>query len=140
MHARTRERRRHRARPRHRAGGDHDHGRRAKLRQVVFNLVSNAVKFTPSGRSRRHLRPRSRTAASRSPSPTPAPASRPRTRRRIFEEFQQAGDGKQAEGTGLGLPLSGKLVELHGGRLWVESELGKGSTFRFTLPVRQEVP
>jgi signal transduction histidine kinase len=53
----------------------------------------------------------------------------------IFEEFEQARDGKQAEGTGLGLPLSRKLVELHGGRLWVESEVGLGSTLRFTLPV-----
>jgi signal transduction histidine kinase len=44
----------------------------------------------------------------------------------------------QVEGTGLGLPLSRKLVELHGGRLWAESQLGKGSTFRFTLPVEQE--
>jgi signal transduction histidine kinase len=53
----------------------------------------------------------------------------------IFEEFKQATDGKRAEGTGLGLPLSRKLVELHGGRLRVESEVGNGSTFRFTLPV-----
>ena len=53
----------------------------------------------------------------------------------IFEEFTQATDGKRAEGTGLGLPLSRKLVELHGGRLWVESAAGDGSTFRFTLPV-----
>jgi signal transduction histidine kinase len=56
----------------------------------------------------------------------------------IFEEFEQASDGKQAEGTGLGLPLSRKLVELHGGRLWVESEVDRGSTFRFTLPARPE--
>jgi signal transduction histidine kinase len=58
---------------------------------------------------------------------------------RIFEEFEQAADGKQAEGTGLGLPLSRRLVELHGGRLWVESEVGRGSTFRFTLPILQKV-
>jgi signal transduction histidine kinase len=56
----------------------------------------------------------------------------------IFEEFEQTSDGKQAEGTGLGLPLSRKLVELHGGRLWAESEVGRGSTFRFTLPAQQE--
>ena len=57
----------------------------------------------------------------------------------IFEEFEQTTAGKRAEGTGLGLPLSRKLVELHGGKLWVESEVGRGSTFRFTLPAHQEV-
>src|SRR5262249_5334856 len=56
----------------------------------------------------------------------------------IFQEFEQTSEGKKVEGTGLGLPLSRKLVELHGGRLWVESEPGQGSTFRFTLPIRQK--
>jgi len=54
----------------------------------------------------------------------------------IFEEFQQTDVGaEQREGTGLGLALSKRLVELHGGKIWVESEVGKGSTFTFTLPV-----
>ena len=56
---------------------------------------------------------------------------------KIFEEFRQVGsdNAKKIEGTGLGLTLAKKFVELHGGRIWVESEVGKGSTFVFTLPV-----
>ncbi len=66
------------------------------------------------------------------------PGIAPEDQDRIFEEFQQAnsdGNGERHEGTGLGLALSKSLVELHGGRIWVESEPGKGSTFTFTIPV-----
>ncbi len=61
----------------------------------------------------------------------------PRTRGAIFEEFRQVGrdDDRKQEGTGLGLTLTKKFVEMHGGRIWVESEVGGGSTFRFTLPM-----
>ena len=57
----------------------------------------------------------------------------------VFEEFRQVGKAeKKAEGTGLGLALCRKFVELHGGRIWVKSQVGVGSTFTFTLPVRRE--
>ena len=65
------------------------------------------------------------------------PGIAPEDRERIFEEFQQGEAAvPQREGTGLGLALSKRLVELHGGRIWVDSDLGKGSTFVFTLPTR----
>jgi signal transduction histidine kinase len=107
------------------------------VRQVVFNLLSNAVKFTPvEGHVdvSAHLDDGRVEIAVADTGPGVAAQDLDT----IFEEFEQASDGKQEEGTGLGLPLSRKLVELHGGRLWVESEPGRGSTFRFTLPVRQD--
>ena len=62
----------------------------------------------------------------------------PEDQEAIFEEFRQVGgdDARKREGTGLGLTLAKKFVEMHGGRIWVKSEVGEGSTFTFTLPVR----
>ena len=73
----------------------------------------------------------------KSQSATPASASPRRIEPRIFEEFRQVGAdyAHKSEGTGLGLTLAKKFVELHGGRIWVESEVGKGSRFIFTLPI-----
>ena len=63
----------------------------------------------------------------------------PEDQEAVFEEFRQVGMAdKKVEGTGLGLALSRKFIELHGGRIWVKSHVGHGSTFTFTLPVRRE--
>ena len=110
-------------------------GDERRVRQVLFNLLSNAVKFTPAGGTVdvavTRLDGEVRISVSDS-----GPGIATEDQVRIFEEFQQAAAGKeQREGTGLGLALSKRLVELHGGRIWVESEPGKGSRFVFTLPV-----
>jgi signal transduction histidine kinase len=106
-----------------------------RLRQVVFNLVSNAVKFTPPGGrvdlSARVVDGRVEVAVADT-----GPGIALEDQAIVFEEFGQArtANGDRPEGTGLGLPLSRRLVELHGGTLWVESAAGHGSTFLFTLP------
>jgi signal transduction histidine kinase len=106
-----------------------------RVRQIVFNLLSNAIKFTPRD-GRVDVSARLADGQVEIAVADTGPGISSEHLETIFEEFEQASDGKKAdEGTGLGLPLSRKLVELHGGRLWVESEVGRGSTFRFTLPV-----
>jgi len=111
-------------------------GDERRIRQVVFNLLSNAVKFTPQGGHVDVSATRVDGEVLVAVSDT-GPGIAPADQARIFEEFQQAraSNGERPEGTGLGLALSRSLVELHGGRIWVESERGKGSTFSFTLPV-----
>jgi signal transduction histidine kinase len=108
-----------------------------KVRQIVLNLLSNAVKFTPEGG---HVEVKALPVdgvAEISVSDTGIGiAAADQTA--IFEEFRQVGtdQARRREGTGLGLALTKKFVELHGGRIWLTSEVGKGSTFTFTLPVR----
>ena len=110
-------------------------GDERRIRQVVFNLLSNAVKFTPAGGSVDVMSAQRNGEVLVSVKDT-GPGIAAEDQERIFQEFQQTELGAdQREGTGLGLALSRKLVELHGGRIWVESELGTGSTFTFTLPV-----
>jgi len=105
-----------------------------RIRQVIFNLLSNAVKFTPEGGSVSVSAAQLDGEVHVSVADT-GPGIAPEDQPRIFEEFQQTDVGAQArEGTGLGLALSKRLIELHGGRLWVLSELGNGSTFTFALP------
>jgi signal transduction histidine kinase len=111
-------------------------GDERRIRQVIFNLLSNAVKFTPAGGAVDVSAAQANGEVRVSVADT-GPGLAPEDHERIFEEFQQTEAGvEQREGTGLGLALSKRLVELHGGRIWVDSELGKGSTFVFTLPAR----
>ncbi len=110
-------------------------GDERRVRQVIFNLLSNAVKFTPAGGAVDVSANRVDGEVRVSVTDT-GPGLAPEDHERIFDEFQQTDAGvEQREGTGLGLALSKRLVELHGGRIWVESEVGRGSTFVFTLPV-----
>jgi signal transduction histidine kinase len=110
-------------------------GDERRLHQIVFNLLSNAVKFTPAGGKVVVAANRVDGEVRVSVTDT-GPGIQPEDRERIFLEFQQTEIGvQQREGTGLGLALSKRLVELHGGRIWVESENGQGSRFVFALPL-----
>src|SRR5262249_59401390 len=102
--------------------------------EVVFNLLWNAVKFSPRG-GHVDVRSAQQNGEVLVSVQDTGPGIAHEDQERIFQEFQQTELGQeQREGTGLGLALSRKLVELHEGRIWVDSELGKGSTFTFTLP------
>jgi signal transduction histidine kinase len=108
-----------------------------RIKQVFVNLLSNAIKFTPSGGLVQiTVEDRSHEVCIKVCDTGVGIAEE--DQERLFEAFSQVGEGKnQAEGTGLGLALSKQLVELHGGRVFVESKLGEGSTFGFTLLVRR---
>jgi signal transduction histidine kinase len=108
-----------------------------KVRQVVLNLLSNAIKFTPEG---------GRIDVGAVPKDGFVEVSvsdtgigiAPEDQEKVFEEFRQVGTAAtKVEGTGLGLTLCRKFVELHDGRIWVKSQVGVGSTFTFTIPVRR---
>jgi signal transduction histidine kinase/HAMP domain-containing protein len=111
-----------------------------KLKQILLNLLSNAVKFTPEGGritvGARLLRDMVEIAVNDT-----GIGIAPKDQAAVFEEFKQVGRDytRKAEGTGLGLALTRKLVELHGGAMRLESEPGKGSTFSFTLPLKAAV-
>jgi signal transduction histidine kinase len=109
-----------------------------RIAQVILNLVANAIKFTDEG----EVKIEATVSDGRflvSVSDT-GPGLAEVDQQKIFDEFQQA-DGSSTRkkgGTGLGLSISKKIIAMHGGRIWVESAPGKGSTFRFTLPIRVE--
>ena len=114
--------------------GDHD-----KLVQVVINLLSNAIKFTAQGEIT--CRAQAVEGAVRVSIRDTGEGIAQEHLERVFEKFQQVGDTltEKPRGTGLGLPICKEIVERHGGRIWVESAPGKGSTFSFIVPVENDI-
>jgi signal transduction histidine kinase len=113
-------------------------GDEQRIAQVILNLLGNAIKFTEEGEVRVEATVSNETFMV-SVSDT-GPGLSEADQKTIFEEFQQVDGSSTREkgGTGLGLSIAKRIVEMHGGRIWVESTHGKGSTFRFTLPARAE--
>jgi len=108
-----------------------------KVKQVLLNLLSNALKFTSEG-GRIDVRAGVRDEVAEVSVTDTGVGIAAEDQEAVFEEFRQVGKAdKKVEGTGLGLALSRKFIELHGGRIWVQSQIGHGSTFTFTLPVRR---
>jgi signal transduction histidine kinase len=107
-----------------------------RIKQVLLNLLGNAIKFTPDGR-KVWVKAGKNNGEVRVEVGDTGPGIPREEQERIFLEFQQVKSvtgGDKPEGTGLGLALAKKFVEMHGGKIWVESEVGKGSRFFFTLP------
>src|SRR3989441_3625588 len=111
-------------------------GDERKVKQVLLNLLSNAIKFTPEG-GRVGVQARLADGFTEISAADTGVGIAPEDHEAVFEEFRQVGAdyAKKHEGTGLGLTLSRRFVELHGGKIWVKSQLGQGATFTFTLPV-----
>src|SRR5207302_5251942 len=106
-----------------------------KVKQVLLNLLSNALKFTPEG-GEIDVRARVHNGDAEISVADTGVGIAPEDQEAVFEEFRQVGaTARKVEGTGLGLAISRKFIELHGGRIWVKSQLGIGSTFAFTLPL-----
>ena len=116
-------------------------GDERKIKQILLNLLSNAVKFTPEG-GRIGIKARQADGSVEISVSDTGIGIASEDQPKIFEEFRQVGSdyAHKVEGTGLGLTLAKKFVELHGGKIWVESEVGKGSTFCFTLPEKSSPP
>jgi signal transduction histidine kinase len=102
-----------------------------KFKQILLNLLSNAIKFTPEG-GRIAVGARVNGAGLEVAVSDSGIGIAPEDQQTVFEEFRQV--GPRAEGTGLGLALTRKFVELHGGTIVVRSNRGQGATFTFTLP------
>jgi signal transduction histidine kinase len=114
-------------------------GDEQRLTQVLLNLVGNAIKFTDAGEVR--VTAKAVNGHFNLSVADTGPGIPKHERTRIFDQFHQVDSSltKAAGGTGLGLAIAKQIVEMHGGRIWVESTLGKGSTFQMELPMRAEL-
>jgi signal transduction histidine kinase len=115
-------------------------GDEQRLTQVLLNLVGNAIKFTDTGEVRVTARAIDGHFNVSVSDTGPGIPSEHQTR--IFEQFQQVDNSntRAKGGTGLGLAIARQIIEMHGGRIWVESTLGKGSTFQMEIPTRDRIP
>ena len=113
-------------------------GDERRLTQVLLNLVGNAIKFTDQGEIT--IKASAADGAYNLAVRDTGPGISEADQQKLFQEFQQADSSitKSKGGTGLGLAISKRIVEMHGGRIWVESQLGQGSTFSLTLPIKVE--
>jgi signal transduction histidine kinase/putative methionine-R-sulfoxide reductase with GAF domain len=111
------------------------HGDGRRLTQVLINLVGNAIKFTDTGEVA--IKAEANNGSFRVSVRDTGPGISAADQAKLFQEFQQADNAitRKKGGTGLGLAISKRIIEMHGGRIWVESQVGQGSTFTFTLPV-----
>jgi signal transduction histidine kinase len=111
------------------------HGDGRRLTQVLINLVGNAIKFTDTGEVA--IKAEANNGAFYVSVRDTGPGISAADQAKLFQEFQQADNTitRKKGGTGLGLAISKRIIEMHGGRIWVESQVGQGSTFAFTLPV-----
>jgi signal transduction histidine kinase len=111
------------------------HGDGRRLTQVLINLVGNAIKFTDAGEVA--IKAEANNGSFHVSVRDTGPGISAADQAKLFQEFQQADNAitRKKGGTGLGLAISKRIIEMHGGRIWVESQPGRGSTFTFTLPV-----
>jgi signal transduction histidine kinase len=114
------------------------HGDERRLTQVLLNLVGNAIKFTDTGEVA--ITASAADGAFHEAVRDTGPGIPAGNQAKLFQEFVQADTtvAQQKGGTGLGLAISKRIIEMHGGKIWIESVLGQGSTFSFTVPVRVE--
>jgi signal transduction histidine kinase len=111
------------------------HGDGRRLTQVLINLVGNAIKFTDTGEV--VIKAKAAGGSFHLSVRDTGPGISAADQTKLFQEFQQADNAitRKKGGTGLGLAISKRIIEMHGGKIWVESQPGQGSTFAFTLPV-----